>query len=132
MWWTNKDNGPPSNAIEILIPISAIWRWWKNRQLKQDLEEINKTKQMNFTITSVMAILTALPQFIQLIRELMTLAQDEFGKGTGPTKKDVIISGVQNIIGDDSVWNKVKSVVSILIDFLAVFKTKDDTTTPTA
>lgn len=76
------------------------------------------------TIETVMQILLALPSLIKTIKELMALAQSEFGKGTGAEKKDVVLSGIAAVINNESVWEKVKGIFSIIIDTLALFKTK--------
>lgn len=74
--------------------------------------------------TSVMAVLTALPSLVKLIKELMAMAQAEFGAGTGPDKKAAVLAGVANVIGDDGVWQKVQGIFSWIIDCVALFKPK--------
>ena len=76
------------------------------------------------TIETVMQVLLALPSLIKTIKELMTLAQSEFGKGTGTEKKEVVLSGVSSVINNDAVWDKVKGMFSLIIDTLSLFKTK--------
>jgi hypothetical protein len=77
-----------------------------------------------FVVSSVMAVLMALPNFIKLIKELMATAQTEYGQGTGPDKKTAVLNGVQAVITDETIWQKVQGIFSILIDLLAIFKTK--------
>jgi hypothetical protein len=76
------------------------------------------------TVETVIQVLMALPALIKTIKELMALAQAEFGKGTGPEKKDVVLSGVASVINNDAVWARVQSMFSLLIDALALFKPK--------
>jgi hypothetical protein len=75
-------------------------------------------------ITSVMQVLMMLPAFIKLIMELMDTVQAEFAQGTGPDKKTAVLAGIQAVIGDATVWQKVSGLFSTVIDFLALFKTK--------
>ena len=79
---------------------------------------------MNFTVTSVLSVLMALPSFIKLIKELMGSVQDEFGKGTGPDKKVAVMTGLASVVGDDTIWQKVQGLFSMLIDVIAIFKPK--------
>ena len=78
----------------------------------------------DFIVTSVMSVLMALPKLIGLIKELMTATQAEMGTGTGPDKKTVVLSGLQAVITDETIWQKVQGIFSIVIDFLAMIKTK--------
>ena len=79
----------------------------------------------NFIVTSVMGVLAALPKLIGLIKELMAATQNEMGSGTGADKKTVVLSGLQAVITDETIWQKVQGIFSIIIDFLAIFKTKE-------
>jgi len=79
----------------------------------------------NFVVTSVMSVLMALPSLIKLIKEAMTTAQDAFEKGKGAEKKDAVLSGLQAVITDETVWEKVKGMLSAFIDFIAIFKKKE-------
>jgi len=74
--------------------------------------------------TSVMAVLTALPSLIKLVRELMAIAQAEYGAGTGADKKAAVLAGVANVVGDETIWEKVKGIFSWIVDCIAIFKTK--------
>ena len=80
---------------------------------------------MEFAITSALQVLMMLPQFIKMIKELMASVQEEFGKGTGPDKKAAVLSGVQAVVANETVWQKVQGLFSALIDFLAIFKPKN-------
>jgi len=80
---------------------------------------------MEWTTATVIGVLTALPTFFRLIIEMMTAIQDEFGKGKGAEKKEIVLNGIQNIITDESVWTKVRGVFSSFIDVWALFKKKD-------
>jgi hypothetical protein len=74
--------------------------------------------------TSVIAVLAALPSLIKLVRELMALAQSEYGAGTGQDKKAAVLVGVANVVGDETVWEKVKGIFGWIIDCIAIFKPK--------
>lgn len=73
---------------------------------------------------SVLTILIGISGFIKLIRELMLLAQTEFGAGTGEQKKAAVLDGLSAIVGNDDVWAKVRSMFGIVVDCLAIFKPK--------
>ena len=73
---------------------------------------------------SVLTVLIGISGFIKLIRELMLLAQTEFGVGTGIEKKAAVLDGISAIIGNDTVWDKVRGLFGIIIDTLAIFKAK--------
>jgi Na+-translocating ferredoxin:NAD+ oxidoreductase RnfE subunit len=73
---------------------------------------------------SVLTILMGIAGFIKLIRELMLLAQQEFGAGTGDQKKSAVLDGLSAIVGNDTVWDKVRGLFGIIIDTLAIFKAK--------
>lgn len=75
-------------------------------------------------ITSVMQVIMALPTLIVLVRELMKIAQDTMGTGTGAEKKKTVLEGIAAIIGNSDIWAKVQGIFSILIDVLAMFKPK--------
>ena len=79
---------------------------------------------MEFAITTALSVLMALPSFIKLIKELMATVQAEMGAGTWPDKKTIVLSGLQTVITDETVWAKVQGIFSMLIDILAIFKTK--------
>jgi len=73
---------------------------------------------------SVLTILMGISGFIKLIRELMLLAQTEFGAGAGIEKKAAVLDGLSVIVGNDTVWDKVRGLFGIIIDTLAIFKAK--------
>jgi hypothetical protein len=76
------------------------------------------------TIETVMQILLALPSLIKTIKELMALAQAEFGKGAGEEKKSIVLSGIASIINNETVWTKVEGMFCLIVDTLALFKPK--------
>lgn len=83
---------------------------------------------MNFTVETALQVLAALPAFVKLIRDLMGAAQTAFDKGTGPDKKAAVLAGVEAVIDNDSVWQKMQKFFSGLVDFIAIFKKKDPAT----
>ena len=68
-------------------------------------------KRMN-TIT---VILTLIP----LVLDLMKAVEADMGSGNGPDKKAQVLSGVAAVVGDTTVWGKVQSITSGLIDVMA-------------
>jgi hypothetical protein len=68
---------------------------------------------------TVLKVLMAIASLIPLIKELMSLVEKDMGAGTGPDKKAAVLTGIQAVIEDQSVWEKVKGVFGVLIDFLA-------------
>ena len=79
---------------------------------------------MQLTVTSVLQVLMALGSFVTLIRELMTVAQAEFGKGTGPDKAAAVLAGVEAVVSNSEVWDKVKGMFALIINCIAFFKPK--------
>ena len=73
---------------------------------------------------SVITILLGISGFIKLIRELMLLAQDEMGAGTGIDKKVAVLNGLSAIVGNETIWEKVRGLFAIIIDTIAIFKAK--------
>lgn len=47
------------------------------------------------------------------------------GAGTGKEKKEIVLTIVSDVIGDETVWDKVKGIFSWTIDCIALFKTKE-------
>ena len=78
------------------------------------------------TAANILAVLTALPGLIKLIRELMQQLQEQMGIGTGKDKKEIVLTTVAEIVGDETVWEKVKGIFSWTIDCIALFKTKEE------
>ena len=74
----------------------------------------------------VLSVLTALPQLIKLTRELMQQLQEQMGKGMGKEKKEAVLIVVEGVIGNDTVWDKVRGIFSWAIDCIALFKTKEE------
>jgi hypothetical protein len=77
-----------------------------------------------------MKVLLAIASLIPLIKELMGLVETDMGSGTGPDKKAAVMTGIQAVVEDPGVWERVKGVFSVLIDFLA--KMHFGAKTPTA
>lgn len=77
------------------------------------------------TAASILAVLTALPGLIKLIRELMQQLQDQMAQGSGKEKKEVVMTVISGIVGDETVWDKVKGIFSWTIDCIAMFKTRE-------
>lgn len=75
-------------------------------------------------ITSLLQLITALPSLITLVRELMKLAQDTMGPGTGAEKKKTVLESVAAVINNSEIWDKVQAMFSKLIDLIAIFKPK--------
>jgi hypothetical protein len=73
---------------------------------------------------SVLTILMGISGFIKLVRELMLLAQQEFPANSGPEKKVSVLDGLSAIIGNETVWEKIRGLFGIIIDTLAIFKAK--------
>jgi hypothetical protein len=80
---------------------------------------------MELNATSVMTVLATLVAFIKLIKELMVAAQAEFAPGTGAEKKMAVLDGLPGIIGNETVWDKVKGIFSVAIDCISIFKPKE-------
>lgn len=74
------------------------------------------------TAATVLAVLTALPGLVKLIRELMTQLQEQMGEGTGKEKKEKVMEVISGIVGDETVWEKVCGIFSWIIDCIAMFK----------
>jgi hypothetical protein len=79
---------------------------------------------MDLTVTSVAQLMGAIGAFIALVRELMSVAQSSFGSGTGDTKREVVLSGIEHVIGNDTIWQDVKGLFTKLVTVLAFFKPK--------
>ena len=79
---------------------------------------------MGLTAANILAVITALPGLVRLIRELMQQLQEQMGPGTGKEKKQVVLDVVAGIVGDETVWDKVKGIFSWTIDCIALFKIK--------
>jgi hypothetical protein len=47
------------------------------------------------------------------------------GPGTGKEKKQAVLDVVAGIVGDETVWDKVKGIFSWTIDCIAMFKIKE-------
>lgn len=82
---------------------------------------------MNLVAGNILSVLVALPQLIKLIRELMTQLQEQMGQGTGKEKKEAVLTIVSGVIGDETIWDKVKGIFSWTIDCIASFKPKGET-----
>jgi hypothetical protein len=72
-------------------------------------------------MNTVLAILTALPSLAKAILELMKLIEEAFGQGTGVQKKEIVLSTVETLVNDDTMWLKVRNLFSGLINMLALF-----------
>ena len=70
--------------------------------------------------TTVLGILAALPGLINIILELMKAVETEMGSGTGPDKKTAVLSSLQAVIGDPTVWTKLQTFFAGLINVLAL------------
>lgn len=75
---------------------------------------------------NILSVITALPGLVKLIRELMMQLQEQMGQGTGKEKKEAVLAVVSGVIGDESVWDKVKGIFSWTIDCIALFKDKGE------
>lgn len=71
-----------------------------------------------------MVVIMAIPNLIKLIRELMAALQEEMGPGTGAEKKATVMETVAGVVGNETVWEKVKGIFSWVIDCIAIFKPK--------
>lgn len=72
-------------------------------------------------MNTVLAILAALPSIVKAISDLMKLIEESFGQCTGTQKKEIVMSTVQTMINDDTLWEKVKAIFSGIINMLALF-----------
>ncbi len=77
---------------------------------------------MGLTAANILAVITALPGLVKLIRELMQQLQEQLGPGTGVEKKKVVLDVVAGVVGDEGVWESVKGIFSWIIDCIAMFK----------
>ena len=77
---------------------------------------------MGLTAANILAVITALPSLVKLIRELMTQLQEQMGPGTGVEKKKVVLDIVAGVVGDEGVWENVRGLFSWVIDCIAMFK----------
>jgi hypothetical protein len=50
----------------------------------------------------------------------MKTVEKEMGAGTGKDKKEKVLDGVRTIIGDETVWAKLQTLFSGIINFLAM------------
>jgi len=80
---------------------------------------------MNFTITTALELIAALPAIIKGIMSLMAEAQAAFGKGTGTEKKTAVLASVSAVITDETLWKQFQGFFSTLVDFFVIFKKKD-------
>jgi hypothetical protein len=80
---------------------------------------------MGLTAANILAVITALPGLVKLMRELMQQLQEQMGPGTGKEKKQAVLDVVAGIVGDETVWDKVKGIFSWTIDCIAMFKIKE-------
>ena len=72
-------------------------------------------------MTTVLAVISAMGTLIPLIMELMKSVEADMGTGTGADKKAAVLSGVQAVVGDPTIWTKVQGFMGTLIDVLAKF-----------
>ena len=79
---------------------------------------------MPLIATNVLMVLTGIVSFVKLIREIMILCQQEFPANSGEAKKTTVMESLATIVGDNTVWEKVKNLLGIMIDCIAVFKPK--------
>ena len=56
----------------------------------------------------------------------MRQLQEQMGIGTGKDKKEIVLTTVAEIVGDETVWEKVKGIFSWTIDCIALFKIKEE------
>ena len=54
----------------------------------------------------------------------MAAFQAEMGPNTGEEKKKNVMEIIAGVIGNDSIWEKTRGIISMLIDFLATLKPK--------
>jgi len=73
---------------------------------------------------SVLTVLMGLASFVKLIKELMSICQQEFPAGSGEAKKTTVLESLATIVGDNVVWEKIQGLFGIIIDCIAVFKPK--------
>jgi urease gamma subunit len=62
---------------------------------------------------------------VTMVRELMKLAEDTMGPGTGVEKKKTVLESIAAIINNTEIWTKVQTMFSKLIDLIAIFKPKN-------
>ena len=74
---------------------------------------------------SVFTILMGIVSIVKLIKELMLICQQEFPAGSGELKKSTVLESLATIVGDDSIWEKVKNLFGVMIDCIAIFKKKE-------
>jgi hypothetical protein len=73
-------------------------------------------------MTTFLQVLTALPNLIESIVELMGLAEKALpDKGAGQTRKDYVIQAIRASVNNDDLWKSVQSLFSKLINLLAFF-----------
>ena len=72
-------------------------------------------------------------QLLPLVIQIMKIIEKLLGSGTGAIKKTFVLDSIQNIFkgssdaeDTDEVWDKIKSVLSPLIDITCLFLFKDD------
>jgi hypothetical protein len=75
---------------------------------------------------SVFTILMGIVSIVKLIKELMLICQQEFPAGSGEAKKSTVLESLATIVGDNTVWEKVKNLFGVMIDCIAIFKTKKE------
>ena len=80
---------------------------------------------MPLIATNVLMVLTGIVSFVKLIREIMILCQQEFPANSGEAKKTTVLESLATIVGDDSIWEKVKNLFGVMIDCIAIFKKKE-------
>ena len=64
-------------------------------------------------------VIQTLGAIIPLIMEMMKAVEADLGQGTGATKKDAVMTGIQAVIADQGVWSKTNGIFSVLIDVYA-------------
>lgn len=72
-------------------------------------------------MTNILAIMGALPALVKTIMELMRIAEEAFGAGKGSDKKQSVLEAVQAMVGSDDIWDKVKNLISGIINMIALF-----------
>jgi hypothetical protein len=73
---------------------------------------------------SVLTILMSIASLVKIIKEMMILVQSEFPAGSGAEKKVAVLDGLSAIVGNETVWEKIRGLFGIIIDTLAIFKAK--------
>ena len=73
-------------------------------------------------MTSILQLLTALPGLIKTITELMELAEEGFGAGKGGEKKQSVMEAIQAMVANADIWGRVQSVISGVINAVALFR----------